>query len=246
MILMSFLVLSSSVFSNNKVINGIELSERELPAVIHFNGRCTATFISQRVFITSAHCIMKKEEDVLGVKTTLFQHPKFNFKYFRKGPRRGFPKLFDIAIGIMDSVVNLNIRPLSVCNKKLVVADKTTLVGYGCNKIRRQQGIGVKRFGHSWVKSIKNVLLTTDIRKTGGLSCPEDSGAPYLLHEKEGTLCIASINFYSDRKKHNYSAQLAHPDIQDWMKALLKEKELEVCGVNKVCEKQLIPNLFQY
>ena len=146
----------------------------------------------------------------------------------------------------MQESPSFSIRPQSICssNQENLIGKRTTLVGYGCLKIKRQFGIGIKRFGHSWIESMKGVLVTTNARKTGGLSCPEDSGAPYLLNQDDQSLCVASINFYSDRRKKNFSTSLFHSEVRVWLAQVAQENNLSLCGLNSECTSQSIPAIF--
>lgn len=244
-----FFTSLNSVASIN-VINGVDLSADRLESIFYFGKRCTATFISKKVFVTSAHCVRGSVEEIpaLGVKAKLYKHPDYSLRYFQR--REYYSKFSDVAIGVLEQEVkhSLTKKPLPICANDLdegLIGDKLTLVGCGCSSITRRSTSGQRRYGHSWIKSLDNSLLISDAKDDGGVSCPGDSGGPYLLHTSESNLCVASINFYSDRVTTNFSVSLMNPAIKNWIEKLTKDLDIDICGLNTNCNETAIPLIFE-
>lgn len=236
--------ISSSIYA--RVINGKPLSTEELKSVILLEMGCTGTFISERVFITSAHCISSSVIEVSGVKAKVITHPKYDLAQFRN---RDYGNFFDMAIGILENEgVADSVEPISFCDADpaTLKGRKIFLVGYGCNNISTGDGGGEKRFGHSYIKLMDKNLVTSEARGTGGLSCPGDSGAPLLLlNEEDKSLCYLSTNFYSDRKEENYSISTLEPRLKSWIQEVVGKEKIEICGLNKTCGTTLLPAVME-
>lgn len=237
-------LISSSIHA--RVINGKPLAETELKSVFMLEMGCTATFVSERVFITSGHCISSSVIEVSGVKARVIVHPKYSLSNFSN---RDYANFFDMAIGILENEgVEHSAEPISLCdNDPATLMDKKIyLVGYGCNNIETREGGGEKRYGHSFIKLLDKNLVTSAARGTGGLSCPGDSGAPLLLlNEEDKSLCYLSTNFYSDRKEENYSISTLEPRLKSWILETIEKEKLEICGLNKTCGTTLLPAVME-
>ena len=237
-------IFSSSVFANLKVINGINLMRQEFPSVFRTSAGCTATFISKRVFITSSHCVFSSVETIGNTSARYIMHPRYNLSFFHN---RQFNKFYDVALGILPYNVEspLNSEPIPFCNKSSdnFLGEKVVLVGYGCNTWPQAQGGRVKRYGFSYIDSIEGILVTSSVTgEAGGLSCPGDSGAPYLLVRNDNSVCYLSTNFFSNRVSKNYSITHIDPAIRDWIKRVLDINSARVCGLNKQCPEVFLPS----
>lgn len=210
----------------------------------------TATFVSKRVFITVAHNILGADPTsnrvLFGQNIKYFIHPKYG---------KTDTGEFDIAIGILehDLFDQVTAKPINVCKTESsvnLINKKTLFIGFGCNEviydnshnfpvIVKYEGMGVKRYGYSPISQIENDVVST-FDPQGALSCPGDSGAPYLLINEKKEVCLLATNFISDRKMTNKGTYLLFPEIKSWFESVIADEQVEVCGLNKNCDETVI------
>lgn len=235
------------------IINGKEIpnSEDKFKAVFKLPSNSTATFVSKRVFFTAAHSVEDASptsglnKKIFGQNVKYFFHPKYG---------KVDDGEFDIAVGILeqDLFSPETEKPINVCNipKSENLENRNTLfIGYGCNIVVWDdsksfpigyRGGAIKRYGYSPISKISNdIVITSD--PNGALSCPGDSGAPYLLIDNQNQVCFLATNFVSDRKATNKGTNVLFPEVKDWLIKVISDENIEICGLNKVCENSIIP-----
>lgn len=227
-----FLVTSCNVHHKGrggeiKILDGIEIDEREVPAVKRLADDCSTVFITDRVALTAAHCIVNKELAKIAVNgipaRRVFANPEFNLADINSKDVGKNTRPFDIAmLEFEKSVID---TPLDVSLDPVADNDQLELVGYGRFDYSRPKDSAVnvkKRRGTNIYK--KNEVLNYGLIRIAGRTGPAkdaadgsgkqvafaqgDSGSPLIVPEK-GLVGIASqlapvegviVNDYVDLK----------------------------------------------
>lgn len=233
----------SDYVSPAEVINGVNMDTSLMTAVFKLPGGCTATFLSPRLFITSAHCTTYKDEvRVNGKKAKIINHPKYEPSNFQNGSYRDY---YDVSLGVFtEDAIDPSIITAQLCegakNPEKMIGRRLLLVGYGCNKWPSRAGGGVKRYGYTNLTILDEDYMGAE-DENGGLSCPGDSGGPYFLISPDYSVCHLGTNFYSDRKAKNHATSSINPVVKEFIHKVATEHAVEACGLTMTCEPLYIP-----
>ena len=159
-------------------------------------GTCTATFISQTVLLTAAHCVVDENNPKIipanatfkimlapsatTAKTTDFiTVPTANVHFHPQYDGNG---AHDVAIVVLDQPVN--VTPIPIGRTALTQADvgkRVRIVGYGMSQRveSANDGSETKRTVTTAIMSLQGDLV--GIGSSNGQACNGDSGGPALL-----------------------------------------------------------------
>lgn len=159
-------------------------------------GTCTATFISQTVLLTAAHCVVDENNpkviptnatfkvmlapSATTAKTTDFiTVPRANVHFHPQYDGNG---AHDVAIVVLDQPVS--VTPIPIGRTALTQADvgkRVRIVGYGMSKRVESDNDGseTKRTVTTAIMSLQGDLV--GIGSSNGQACNGDSGGPALL-----------------------------------------------------------------
>jgi V8-like Glu-specific endopeptidase len=168
---------------------------------------CTATFISQRVLLTAAHCVSPQElanlgsnieflvitsddlnsagpGSILPVQETHFD-PMFNSNDIGNG--------HDVGVAILSQAhtvtpIPFNQTPMS----SQMIGQSVRLVGYGVSDVSGN-GSGVKRQLTTQLDNFDYLLL--QIGDTGHQTCQGDSGGPAMMHVNNVETIVGVTSF---------------------------------------------------
>lgn len=195
------------------------------------------------------------------IRSTIWRHPRWSEDtekdkpYFR----------YDIAIGVISEKSEPNFKAFDAKDKdkfqpepahpydepfiyaplcspavaENLVGKRLVFLGYGCMKLNRRtrtiQIAGGKVSDHP-----KNIIENFAVN--GGVSCPGDSGGPYMLvDEQTHETCVLGVNYLSNRKDKSWGISVIDPEIRNWIQDFAEKNKLEICGLNKECTKPIVP-----
>lgn len=185
--------------ANSAIIGGA--TDKGDPAVVELiqavgdnEFSCTATFISQNVLITAAHCAVGEDDpknipagatfkinrayaDSVAKDGDFIDVPVANV---HPHPDYDGEAAHDIAIVVLDVPVT-DITPVAIRRTaidKTLVGKAVRLVGYG-SSTRNDTGAGTKRVVNTTLRALKGDLLM--IGNTGKQACEGDSGGPAFM-----------------------------------------------------------------
>lgn len=159
-------------------------------------GICTATFISQTVLLTAAHCVVAEDDPTKIPANAEFQimmapsesaaretdFIKVSRENVHFHPQYDGEAAHDVAIVVLDQPVN--VTPIPIGRTPLTQADigkRVRLVGYGASKrnATSDDGASTKRTVSTAIMSLQKDLV--GIGSSNGQACNGDSGGPALL-----------------------------------------------------------------
>lgn len=187
--------------TESKIIGGkVDTAD---PAVVELimqtgedGGLCTATFISQTVLLTAAHCVVSEDDPTKIPANAEFQimmapsesaakdtdFIKVSRENVHFHPQYDGEAAHDVAIVVLDQPVN--VTPIPIGRSPLTQADigkRVRLVGYGASKrnATSNDGASTKRTVSTAIMSLQKDLV--GIGSSNGQACNGDSGGPALL-----------------------------------------------------------------
>jgi len=179
LLLISALALSSCgskrepVESHTKVVNGIDITGDEHPAVVRivmsypngYMGSCTGTFISHNILITASHCI----DGASSVKTGKVKSVKILKNKLYKDNQRDWMYHDTALVKFPD---NTSKHTMNVATKPIADKDVVTLVGFGLNDYVYVNGRGEEsNYSRSGVKrKATNLYLKNSDLADGAVS----------------------------------------------------------------------------
>lgn len=167
--------------SSLKVTSGAEIGNDEYPAVVRIslgNSSCTASFISEDILLTAAHCVHNK---AFAKDVKVFMHPL----YISSGEaNRADLALIKLPKKASESVLRIAPRAPNE-------GDPITIVGFGLSDAANNLSAGVKRKGDNTLRNRANGLLVFSGLVRGAndgvnsASASGDSGGPMLLDGRQ-------------------------------------------------------------
>lgn len=235
--------------SELKVTNGRVIAEKAFPAVFQIevsdsfgrSGTCTATFVTDSIALTAAHCVNtgrrlasgqvegnvrfvesqggeSRTNNVIAESTSLYQHPEWSTS-------AGVSSA-DLGIIVFPEGTARAVVPLR--KKAPKVGEKLTIVGYGINDYmgRGEGSSGVKRLGENEVDAVEEGFIkfagtpaNTDESGIDGASGSGDSGGPLFIDgELVGTTSGGGVR---DGLKHSLYVDLTTKKSQDFLAKFL-------------------------
>jgi V8-like Glu-specific endopeptidase len=243
--------LTSGTKGDIGLINGQETTEH--PEVVEIRtkfskgaGSCTATFITDQILITAAHCVVDKNErggpvnnkvtDVASGAVSIrgFAHPN----YVSDVQLQTFSS-HDIAIIEFPKGTGKNFGKITT--SPINNGEEILQVGYGCTAFNPQtgetSGNGAKRQGVNNIDKKDRGVLTTSGASAGAsgkdvINCPGDSGGPIFRKGTNEIVGLASTVGGADASnfQSNY-AEVQSEFSQSFMGSLSKEN-ITVPGID--------------
>ncbi len=237
------------------IVNG-EIEER-FPAVVavgaDFGGPyqvCTATLITDRVFLTAAHCgadlpveaIVLLGQVFVGPSTAAVEqqygiddyigHP--DYRPLDNG--QGLPPLNDIGIGVLDAPAD--VEPIFFNTRELDEDDIDTellSVGYSATS-GEGGGNGVKRSAVQIVAGFTEDTIRTanSLNPNNGNICSGDSGGPMMQVDADGRGTIWAVHSYGDQNCTVFASSTRTDLFSDWLLDRIEEVHdaRDLCAIN--------------
>jgi|688.fasta_scaffold262213_1 hypothetical protein len=224
--------------SRVKVVNGTDISANGFPAVVRIafeqgnrSAMCTATWVSDRVLLTAAHCVEGADRSpnrlsvVDGTGTgqraiRVISHPTYT-------PDCG--NCYDIAVAVFKEKASPFYIPVALTQAQ--VGDPLTIIGYGNINHLTQKGSGTKRQGTNKVSAIDyrgrvdfvglmepsgNEGKGTGIDVTNSQG---DSGGPMLIKSRVQGVS-SSVNTGPNNRNVGHYESVRAPAVSAWLTKL--------------------------
>lgn len=214
------------------LINGRLAEEGEFPEVVRIsigNSGCTATIVGPRTIITAAHCgpnnsTARFKAASKTYSATCTRHPSY--------PRK------DIDIMLCATKEDITGVKFATIKGAVQVGDKITIAGYGCiNPGGGGGNDGLLRVGTATVTGFSAYDI---ISGKGSALCFGDSGGPSfkaMVDNFKEHHYLVGVNSKGNIQDTNYNTNLDMAHSKDFLSDFAKDKGVEICGVNKTCDK---------
>lgn len=171
------------------VTNGAAIDNDEYPAVVRIslgNSSCTASFLSEDVLLTAAHCVRNK---TFPKEIRVLAHPL----YATSSANR-------VDLALIKFSDKKSAHHLQISSRPPKAKEKITIVGFGLSDAQDKTTAGVKRKGNNVLGSRENGLLMFSGVVRGSAedgkesaSASGDSGGPMLLDGQQVGVTSAGV-----------------------------------------------------
>lgn len=195
------------------VTNGAAIGNDEYPAVVRISlggSSCTASFLSDDVLLTAAHCVRNK---TFPKDVKVLVHPLYTAS---TGANRTDLALIKFSEKKSDYHVEISSRPPKA-------KEQITIVGFGLSDAEDKTTSGVKRMGRNVLDSRENGLLVFSGVVRGSAkdgaesaSASGDSGGPMFLEGKQ--VGVTSAGAVKGNTKFSIYVDLHSKDSKDFFR----------------------------